>query len=98
MQSYGFFLAKRRKKAEMLRKKCDGEGERRKGAGASRYIATNRTDGRTRAEARRMADEARDGARGRKSQRKKSKSRPKQRLAMDGLVGTMGLEPMTSAM
>ena len=50
MQSYGFFLSKCRKKKEMLRKtarKEGGEGEER---GASRYIATNRTPKRTRAE------------------------------------------------
>jgi hypothetical protein len=33
-----------------------------------------------------------------KGRQRKKESRPKQRLALDGFVGTMGLEPMTSAM
>jgi hypothetical protein len=60
MQSYGFFLAKCRKKKKMLRKNCaegGGEGEER---GASRYIATNRTPKGTRAEQGAKADEAKE--------------------------------------
>jgi hypothetical protein len=103
-----FFPRKAEKEGGNVAENCDREGRGEK-SGPRRDISrrTELTDDQeTGQEAKKDGARARTGRgkgerqarqRGKGRQRKKE-SRPKQRLALDGFVGTMGLEPMTSAM
>ena len=111
MQSYGFFLSKCRKKKEMLRKTARKEEKGRSGERRDISRRTELQKGQGRNKGRRQKEQGRgwrrqgrgregagEGKRQGAGSANKAKTVQSNRCAMDGFVGTMGLEPMTSAM